>query len=285
VRNKFIPDFTWNSVVEPPTLGGLLTVIAEAEMVTSMIKAPMYRLQVISEKFPSPIIEKFTNEVISRIRGCQMAEARDKPVLTWFDTHLPELTKSSHYDYAVLHKLIESGGKAPRLTWSSQTFDRVVELRSCLPAKTIAFHLKRVAPFDPEDSNAEMAVWSEAIERISRDDGIAILLVGDDQVTQKITPIHRVFPVKEFNLDLGEQLALIGLCTGYLGMASGLASAAIFSDLPYTIYKHPKHHSTQMDHDLGEGEHLLFAHEEQRIVRRLPSVDELVESAYQIVSI
>ena len=58
-------------------------------------------------------------------------------------------------------------------------------------------------------------------------------------------------PCLDLEIDLATQLALTTISDGFMGMASGLCTAANLSEVPHVIFKHPAHHSAAMAIELG----------------------------------
>ena len=66
-------------------------------------------------------------------------------------------------------------------------------------------------------------------------------------------------------------------------MASGISSAANFSDIPYVIIKDPSHHPDEMEEELGEGDYFNFSCESQFLWRKQQSV-ELLNNALKLIN-
>ena len=68
----------------------------------------------------------------------------------------------------------------------------------------------------------------------------------------------------------------------FLGMASGPCNVAIFSKIPYAIYKNPDHHSKEMKRELGTKDHFSFAGSYQKIYRMKETEANLREHFFSI---
>ena len=112
---------------------------------------------------------------------------------------------------------------------------------------------------------------------------ISFFLIGDDEVEIDLSSIPNVVSAKDYDLNLAQQLALVSKSYGFIGMASGISSAANFSDIPYVIIKDPSHHSYEMEEELGEGDYFNFSCESQFLWRKQQSVD-LLNNALKLIN-
>ena len=99
------------------------------------------------------------------------------------------------------------------------------------------------------------------------------LIIGHDQYPKKFRTKNLIF-LKDISNDLALHLALIQKTDAFIGTASGVTTAANFSDRPYVIFKDPKHDTAQILKEL-KNKNYLFAKKGQKIIRRQVNNKEL----------
>ena len=139
--------------------------------------------------------------------------------------------------------------------------------------KTIFVHLKNISPYNEEESNVNWEVWKRFFNKSFLDlPEIVFCLIGDDKIEIDLNSFDNVILAKDKNLSLAQQLALVARSYGFIGLASGLCSAANFSNIPYVIIKHPSHHAYEMDRELGDNEAFNFSERTQFLWRKEQSI-------------
>ena len=134
---------------------------------------------------------------------------------------------------------------------------------------TVGLHLKNV-PYQGAGpiSLANKSVWCEFLSAASGQYEIGFLLLGDDPVEESIRKLPNVALASELGADsFGKHLALLGQCAGFMGMMSAVCNLALFSDIPYAIFKNPDHHRDEMLSEMGVNDHYPFATQHQKILR------------------
>ncbi|MDR3425546.1 MAG: hypothetical protein P4M13_10835 [Alphaproteobacteria bacterium] len=129
------------------------------------------------------------------------------------------------------------------------------------------------------ESNAAMGVWADFIK--NRRDA-AFFLIGHDDVPDILKKMENVIIVSQHAPELAVHLALISAARGFLGMQSGPANFAIFSNTPYVLFKNPAHHKTEMNRELGDRNNYNFSYPWQQIWREHETL-ALLESAIDII--
>jgi hypothetical protein len=71
---------------------------------------------------------------------------------------------------------------------------------------------------------------------------------------------------------------LIQNSVGFIGTASGICSGAVFSEVPYFVYKSPEHHKEQFEKELKKQETFPFSALNQKIIRKIPDTKTLFEN-------
>lgn len=176
-----------------------------------------------------------------------------------------------------LQELYLQTGKRPRLRFSEElvvTAERFVN-RVGHELVPIVLHLKNM-PRHRGRSNALLDCWLEFLARTARrKPQLMFLLIGDDEIPTDVLKLPNVVRTRHHGGGLALDLALIGVSAAFMGMASGPCNAAILSDVPYAIYKHPKHHATQMAAELGGRSNYAFALESQKLHRQFETPGHL----------
>lgn len=96
------------------------------------------------------------------------------------------------------------------------------------------------------------------------------LLLGDDPYPNEMLDLQNVEIAKDFSFDLNQQLALIEDSKAFIGSASGIASAAVLSGIPFLVFKHPDHHPWEYITP-------KFLKENQRQVRQVDSLENILK--------
>lgn len=143
---------------------------------------------------------------------------------------------------------------------------------------TIGLHLKKVSGTDPAKvlSSAQQDVWCEFLLMATKKHKVNFLLLGDDPVITEIKFIPNIFSAQEAGaINFGLQMAILSECSGFMGMMSAICNMAIFSPMPYAIFKNPEHHKNEMIAELGYGNSYPFANIHQRIIRSHETINLL----------
>ena len=133
----------------------------------------------------------------------------------------------------------------------------------------VALHLKNI-PHQAATSIslANQSAWYDFVVAAEIIYNMGFLLVGDDPVDKRMREIRSVALGRNLGATtFGKHLALLGQCQGFMGMMSAPSNLAIFSDLPYAIFKNPDHHRAEMLLEIGVNSHYPFANGKQRILR------------------
>ena len=81
---------------------------------------------------------------------------------------------------------------------------------------------------------------------------------------------------RDYGSSLSRDLALIQTASIFMGMTSGPCNMALFSDIPYAIYKNPDHDVEEMAIELGKADRFPFAMPFQKIMRIFETGDNLM---------
>lgn len=126
--------------------------------------------------------------------------------------------------------------------------------------------------------------WIEGI-RAAIDNGLEkqILFVGSDS-QRLIAKLDRPGSIAPQTADFTTQLACVHYASGFLGMSSGPATVAMFSTTPYIVFKHPSHHSRQMETLLFENKY-PFALSSQLVRRAYPDREAIEEACFLLAEL
>ena len=191
----------------------------------------------------------------------------------------------SYFSFSRTIALHAQTGLKPRLQWRESQRSSALQIRRHFPGRLYCVHLRSVTPFAPGESNANGTAWNAFFRRRAVAGQCDFLLIGDDPLPAGLDLRPGVIRAagSALGLDLATQLALIGVSDGFLGMASGLCTAANFSDTPHVIFKHPAHHAAAMARELGVTEAFPFADERQQLWRCEASA-ALLDEAFHLIS-
>ena len=170
-----------------------------------------------------------------------------------------------------VQKLWRESGDAPllklRAPWLNQATERVMRRFDRKPV--VSLHLKNVASSGlGSASAANQTVWADFLRRTPDVSDAVFVLVGDDPVSEEIASLPHVALGRDLGAaSFAEHLALIAVSNGFMGMMSALCNMALFSRIPYTIFKNPSHHREEMLREIGAADHYCFATPDQKIYR------------------
>lgn len=257
----------WDLRLERATLGGALVLRQEAELLAQTEGVNDIVLYVVSNGHDRRTAEYFFNEVFasSHINFSVKYDSIENPDWPLLQDRAQD--DFSYFSFFRLNRLFLTRNLVPRLVWREQVLEKAVRIRQMLPDTLIAIHLKYVAPYSVTESNADGKTWGEFFKRGFDSTGASFILLGDDELPENVTPNGKVYRAKDLGVGLGVQLALISMCKGFLGMASGVCTAANFSAVPHVLFKHPAHHRDEMILELGDSDRFPFASRNQKLLR------------------
>ena len=268
--------------LEKPTLGGALVLRQEGEMLAEMNGQKSIQVFLSGRGCREASVERLKKIVYSSSRYEFNFQNRKIFNGGWPPAHERENTDFSYFSFARLITLHQTCGLIPRLSWSSDVAKRAIDFRKCFLGKLIAVHLRNVRPFKEEDSNANGAAWSNFFALRANKNSLEFILVGDDTVPAGVVLGSGVHRAVDLGIDLATQLELIGRVDGFLGMASGICTAANLSKTPHVIFKHPRHHVAQMNKELARTERFSFATNRQRLWRKIAN-ESSIQAALDLI--
>lgn len=276
-------DLVWDLTRERPTLGGALVLRQEGELLARLHASSMISLHALYDGDDPAAITRLTNIVFASSTCTFRLTREPAPEEAW-----PKMTERarpgfSYFSFSRLLEMHRTHGLVPRLQWSQRLQAQAQQARARFPGRLICLHLRSVAPYSPDESNADGAAWQSFLTAQAQAGVTEFLLLGDDDLPVGLTLGAGVMRATDLELDLPTQLALVGCADGFLGMASGLCTAANLSRVPHVIFKHPAHHPAEMARELGDADRFPFADARQHLWRRMATSETLGE-AFALIS-
>jgi len=279
-------DLLWDLTLERLTIGGSLVLRQEGEILAQLQGCSALKLHLIGPQDCRQAAERMAQTIFgASIYPYQQVAATD----SFFGAPSAAVRAEpnfSYFSFSRITALYEQTGLKPRLQWSQLQQDAALKARQHFAGRLYCVHMRSVEPFAPEESNADGAAWDAFFQRRAAEGQCDFLLIGDDPLPAglELRPGVTRATSTGLDLDISEQLALIGVSDGFLGMASGLCTAANFSETPHVIFKHPAHHATEMARELGTAQAFAFADKRQQLWRREASAAALDEAFHMISS-
>lgn len=127
-------------------------------------------------------------------------------------------------------------------------------------------------------NNANMKEWFLFFEDFGEKyPQFKFVLLGNDKFDFEYSTLSNVVRSKDLKLTLPQELALIHSSELFLGTCSGFFNAALFSAVPYLVFKNPLVHQQQMIDEIGDKTYYSFASHKQYIVRGIEDSHALKE--------
>jgi hypothetical protein len=269
--------FYWNLTKEAPSIGGLLTRITEIAMISSRFPKKEYLLPIVSSKFnlkEALHLERIFKNAFSDIRLSVFYEGDLASCIEEQTNFLTEFINTDSESFSTLRvqELWRRGFGYPRIPWKINNSEKLESFRE----NTIVVHLKQITGI-PENSDANLDLWKKALVKIQDLHEVKIVLVGHDKRPANFGLQNGFLDSTQLGLSIVDQLVLISKTPCFLGMASGLATAAIFNDKKYVIFKHPSHHAESMKLEIGNESRFIFGLRNQLFFRTEPTYDGIID--------
>jgi len=168
--------------------------------------------------------------------------------------------------------------KTGAIRWATHFIETYV-----VPYKPVVVHLKN-NPNEQNCSNADSDAWLTFFGACHQRHDTRFILVGNDEIDERIRSLPNTLVARDFWGTLSRDLALIQTAFIFMGMASGPCNMALFSDIPYLIYKNPDHDAEQMALELGEGDRFPFATPFQKVLRVFETGENLMSEFAHLYS-
>jgi hypothetical protein len=273
----------WDLDREPLSLGGLLLLRAELELLAALCHVRRISFSLSSASGGHSVQPTSLVVEILKTTTYDMAFEPYRPAEAyWPDKADGAPSEFSYQFFDRCSALYRWSGVRPSLAWNERTLRAAREVRRSFSGRLYTAHLKQLSGAGSEQSNANLINWHSFLKTSAAPGREEFLLLGNDElprVFQEMPGVHMAMPR---GMALSTQLALVAMSDGFLGMASGVCAAAILSDVPYVIWKHPRHHAEEMARQIGSGDTLAFASGAQKIKRAVDSLSALA-AGYEVV--
>ncbi len=255
---------TWDAALETPTLGGAITLRSEIEILSRILKFDSVELSVK----PNFTGRQYLLEQVYLTSGLHFKlVAGGSSVGYPFDFWGETVTKS-YISTLRIQELFAMYRLAPNLTWNKSIENARYSLADQL-GEFIALHIRN-DDFNATEWNLGSDFTSQIVNWLLDNTKYPVVIIGSDLVPEWISNHSRVHHLETLGVALSVQLAVIESAKVFIGSASGIACAAIFSKVPYIIFKDPAHHREEMISELGTVDFFNFSTSEQLLLR-LPS--------------
>jgi hypothetical protein len=274
VRSEGAVHSVWDLAVERLSLGGLLLLRQEAELLAELGGVRTLVLHIAGADLDARkrvLVEgtwKSSYSVELRF------ERFGSPDYAWPSAAIGHTGFSYQFFDRVILLAAALSRRPPQLRWPSEVTEQANALLTRFGGRLVVSHLKNVADQGPEQSNANQDAWAKFFARNACPGKLNFVLLGSDAAHLSVT--------EDLGVPLEVQLALAGHADGFLGMASGICAAAVLSVSPYILFKHPSHHTDEMRRELSDSEHFPFAGLHQHVWRRADTVDCLAQALAEI---
>jgi len=274
-------EMVWDLRPESLTLGGALVLRQEGEILASIRGRSEVTMHLPGAAFGEAGFERLSQAVFHSSSYRFELRSDEATAAAWPDANQRRQPEYSSFSYTRVAELFEKTRIAPSLSWDALRQERATAARSAFSGKLVCLHVRRTAPFALEESNADLDAWSVFLRQHARPQILDFMLLGDDVLPEHLARIPGVH--RATHLELATQLALISFADGFIGMASGLSTAASFSPTPHVILKHPSHHPEAMYRELGTADRFNFNRPRQWLWRRLGSAPQLTAALSAIL--
>jgi len=276
----------WDLTRERLTIGGALVLRQEGEMLARMQGRSALTVHLIGPQSGRQAAEHMAHTIFGTSTYPYQLVYAAEGAAGWPPAAVRAAPDFSYFSFSRTLALYAQTGVKPRLQWRQSQQASALQARRHFPGRLYCVHLRSVVPFALEKSNADGAAWNAFFQRRAAAGQCDFLLIGDDPLPSglKLRPGMTRVAGCQLGLNLATQLALISVSDGFLGMASGLCTAANFSETPHVIFKHPAHHAAEMVRELGTAEAFAFAGERQQLWRREADATVLDEAFHLISS-
>lgn len=250
----------WDLSLEKLSLGGLLVFRKEMEFL-----AQISNLNQIHVFFFSANKNNFHEDLIIQVLQSSAIDFYIEKIQTKRSINMYPFSEDKmdpHFSYQNFDRIkyfSKNLSQFPMLSWNLEIQKTALNWSKKIRRKKIfALHLKQEKSKNLFTSNANLPEWSSFIKRQIQEKDYDFCLLGSDIRKSDLFNSPQIHDLHALDIPLAVQLCLVSYCDGFLGMASGPCQAAIFSKIPYVIFKHPDHHSEEMERELGINQRLPF---------------------------
>ncbi|MDA9897227.1 hypothetical protein N9D90_00315 [Alphaproteobacteria bacterium] len=260
-------DLIWDLTRERLTIGGALVLRQEGEILAQIRGQKWITLHINCRGSDRSMVEGLSETVFGSSTLPFKILYSHSGVEGWPPQAVRSHPNFSYYSFSRLISMHKDSGIKPCLRWGADQKALAKQVLAQTKGLLICVHLRSVAPFTVEESNADGPSWQTFFDKHAIPGVCNFVLVGDDALPEGLNLPPGVHRAVDSGIDLATQLALVSCANGFLGMASGICTAANLSEVPYVIFKHPGHHSAEMLIELGAATQFPFSGSRQQLWR------------------
>jgi len=178
-------------------------------------------------------------------------------------------------------KFFEKHGFIPFISCQLYTLEWASNFikKNSLPLIPIVVHIRN-NPISRVYSNSRVEAWLDFFNFCNGRYPVKFFLIGlKKEIDVRFHTLPNVLIVKDYHTTLEEDLALIQISPLYLGVPSGMAQMAIFSDKPYLLVNFQTAHES-----IPSGAQIPFAKEFQKIIWESETGAMLIEEFSKLYS-
>ena len=290
----------WDKSLPDNVFGTLLIFLAESQLVaqTSNTKSIDIAIDAASHNIKNILegefrlldikdrIDSYLNalngfKIIKNIYVCGGRSGFKALSISLKNTHLTWGLNERTYDSTLyIQELYKLTGKLQPLEFKRdlQQWARKLIQGECDKTPVVGLHLKQSINWKgPPISLANNSVWYKFLSSAASRYKIKFLVLGDDPLDINIKKLPNIIVANEIGAETFIQnLALLSECVGFMGMMSSICNYALFSNIPYIIFKNPQHHKEMMEKELRGENYYSFATEFQKVYLINETVDLLL---------
>jgi len=241
------------------TLGGFLTFRKECEFIASIQKKNTINVILNHHKKDKKKINYFVKEVLMTSSKKFVIKKKLNYTYTWNRN----LEDHPNYSLMKINFLYKKYKKFPKLSWNNKIVNKnKIFINNYINIKTISVHLKYIKP-NNHISNANLKIW---LNFFKQNKNFIFIILGHDRYPLKFKGDNLII-LKDNIKNLSFHLALVQQTDAFMGTASGVSTAANFSNKPYVIFKDPRHDTEQILKELKYNNY-YFAKKGQKIIRK-----------------
>jgi len=260
----------WDFKLQIFTIGGGLTIRCELETLAKLLDIKIININLVNSR-----VNNYDRGIFRDIFSSS------KVLFTFNETEYIDniypmnlmnvLNDNSYYSTSRLAYLKEITNIQPLLMWNSRFESGKDLMKKSFGDDYIFLHLRLFGL--EKESRADIKIWKNLISQVSDISSLPLIFMGNDSYPDDFSKIKGVYFLKNFVPELVSQLSLVPSARMFIGSASGIAGAAMYSEIPYLIFKHPEHHKNEIARELKNGNQFPWALKNQLLLRQHPSLD------------
>jgi hypothetical protein len=195
-------------------------------------------------------------------------QARPKRRIIWPQADEQHIISHKYSSTIFIQKFFAERGFIPHLSCNNDLLKWATGFTAkyVAPSLPVVVHLKN-NPKLKGYSNANFDSWYNFFLACDGQYDVKFILIGNEPIDPQITQLPNVLVARDFESYLSRDLALIQTSYIFMGMSSGPCNMALFSAVPYAIFKNPDHDVEEITLELGANIRFPFAMPLQKFLR------------------